>query len=120
WPLSNSPGGRVVVTGAASGIGIETARALAGAGAQVTLAVRDRAAGRRVAQDIVATKGNAQVLVAPLDLTDLASIAAFVAAWDGPLHVLVNKLTNATSSRRSSCVPTAFPTTLISGSTRPS
>ncbi len=38
-------GKRAVVTGASSGIGIETARALAGAGAEVTLAVRDTAAG---------------------------------------------------------------------------
>ncbi|MCL9797585.1 SDR family NAD(P)-dependent oxidoreductase, partial [Frankia sp. AgKG'84/4] len=40
-------GRRVIVTGGASGIGVETARALAGAGAEVTLAVRDTAAGER-------------------------------------------------------------------------
>jgi predicted amino acid dehydrogenase len=40
-------GKRAVVTGAASGIGVETARALAGAGAGVTLAVRDLEAGAR-------------------------------------------------------------------------
>jgi NAD(P)-dependent dehydrogenase (short-subunit alcohol dehydrogenase family) len=83
-------GRRAVVTGGASGIGIETARALAGAGAEVTLAVRDLAAGQRTADDIVATTGNKDVRVAPLDLTERASIAAFVAAWDGPLHILVN------------------------------
>ncbi|GAA3363926.1 hypothetical protein GCM10017744_060640 [Streptomyces antimycoticus] len=48
-------GRRAVVTGAASGIGIETARALAGAGAEVTLAVRNLEAGARVAEDITAT-----------------------------------------------------------------
>ncbi|WP_036323033.1 SDR family NAD(P)-dependent oxidoreductase [Microbispora sp. ATCC PTA-5024] len=83
-------GRRVVVTGGASGIGVETARALAGAGAEVTLAVRNLEAGERTAEDIVATTGNKQVLVAPLDLADRASVAAFVAAWDGPLHILVN------------------------------
>jgi NAD(P)-dependent dehydrogenase (short-subunit alcohol dehydrogenase family) len=83
-------GRRVIVTGGASGIGIETGRALAGAGAEVTLAVRDRAAGERTADDIIATTGNKQVLVAALDLADQASIASFVAGWDGPLHVLVN------------------------------
>lgn len=81
---------RAVVTGGASGIGVETARALAGAGAQVTLAVRDRAAGERTAEDIVATTGNKQILVAPLDLADRASIAAFVAEWEGSLDILVN------------------------------
>jgi NAD(P)-dependent dehydrogenase (short-subunit alcohol dehydrogenase family) len=83
-------GRRVIVTGGASGIGIETARALAGAGAEVTLAVRNTEAGQRTAEEIVATTGNKQVLVAPLDLADQASVAAFVAAWDGPLHILVN------------------------------
>jgi len=83
-------GQRVIVTGGASGIGIETARALAGAGAEVTLAVRDLAAGQRTAADITATTGNRHVLVAPLDLADQASVASFVAGWDGPLHILVN------------------------------
>jgi NAD(P)-dependent dehydrogenase (short-subunit alcohol dehydrogenase family) len=83
-------GRRVIVTGGASGIGIETARALAGAGAEVTLAVRNLEAGQRTAEDITATTGNKQVLVAPLDLADQASVASFVAAWDGPLHILVN------------------------------
>jgi NAD(P)-dependent dehydrogenase (short-subunit alcohol dehydrogenase family) len=83
-------GRRAVVTGGASGIGVETARALAGAGAAVTLAVRDREAGRRVAEDITATTGNEKLLVAPLDLVDRASVAAFVAGWEGPLHILVN------------------------------
>ena len=83
-------GQRVIVTGGASGIGIETARALAGAGAEVTLAVRDLAAGQRTAADITATTGNRHVLVAALDLADQASVASFVAGWDGPLHILVN------------------------------
>ena len=83
-------GRRAIVTGGASGIGIETARALASAGAEVTLAVRDQAAGERVAEDITATTGNKQVLVAHLDLVDPASVAAFAGAWEGPLHILVN------------------------------
>lgn len=48
-------GRRAVVTGAASGLGVETARALALAGAEVTLAVRDPAAGGTVAANITAT-----------------------------------------------------------------
>lgn len=83
-------GRRAVVTGGASGIGVETARALAGAGAEVTLAVRDTAAGDRTAADITATTGNKAVLVSRLDLADQDSVAAFTAGWDGPLHILVN------------------------------
>jgi NAD(P)-dependent dehydrogenase (short-subunit alcohol dehydrogenase family) len=77
-------GRRAIVTGAASGIGVETARALAGAGAQVTLAVRDTAAGERTAAGI---DGDARV--ARLDLADLRSVRAFARAWDGPLDLLV-------------------------------
>jgi NAD(P)-dependent dehydrogenase (short-subunit alcohol dehydrogenase family) len=83
-------GRRIIVTGAASGIGVETARALAGTGAEVTLAVRDLAAGERTSGEITETTGNSEVHVAHLDLADRASIAGFVAAWAGPLHVLVN------------------------------
>ena len=83
-------GRRAIVTGGASGIGIETARALASAGAEVTLAVRNTEAGERTAAQISESTGNKQVLVAPLDLADQASVAAFVAAWDGPLHTLIN------------------------------
>ena len=78
-------GKRAIVTGASSGIGVETARALAGAGAEVTLAVRDTAAGERIAADIGGGVG-----VGALELSDLASVEAFVRAWVGPLHILVN------------------------------
>jgi short chain dehydrogenase len=83
-------GNRVIVTGGASGIGLETARALAAAGAEVTLAVRNADAGKRVASEIEATTGNTHIRVAPVDLADPASVASFVAAWDEPLDVLVN------------------------------
>ena len=78
-------GRRMVVTGGASGIGIETARALAERGAEVTIAVRDSGAGERVAADI-----DGDVRVAPLELTDLDSVRAFVEAWQGSLDVLIN------------------------------
>ena len=83
-------GRRAIVTGGGSGIGVETARALAGAGAAVTLAVRRTGDAEKVAADIRSTTGNGEVAVRPLELTDFASIAAFVAAWDGPLDILVN------------------------------
>jgi NAD(P)-dependent dehydrogenase (short-subunit alcohol dehydrogenase family) len=83
-------GSRVIVTGGASGIGLETARTLATAGAEVTLAVRNADAGQRVASQMVKMTGNAHVQIAPVDLADPASVASFVAAWHGPLDVLVN------------------------------
>lgn len=83
-------GRRAIVTGASSGIGVETARALSKAGADVTLAVRDLEAGRRAAVDITAATGNDRVHVLFLDLTDLASVRALAEGWAGPLHILVN------------------------------
>jgi NAD(P)-dependent dehydrogenase (short-subunit alcohol dehydrogenase family) len=83
-------GRRAVVTGGSSGIGIETARALASAGAEVTLAVRDTAAGERVAAAIVSDDPAARVSVLELDLARPASVHAFASSWYGPLHILVN------------------------------
>jgi NAD(P)-dependent dehydrogenase (short-subunit alcohol dehydrogenase family) len=45
-------GRRALVTGASSGIGVETARALASTGAEVTLAIRNVEVGRKVADGI--------------------------------------------------------------------
>jgi NAD(P)-dependent dehydrogenase (short-subunit alcohol dehydrogenase family) len=83
-------GKRAIVTGASSGIGVETARALAGAGAAVTLAVRNAEAGERVADEIRQSIGNGAVTVGALELSDLDSVRAFAAAWSGPLDILVN------------------------------
>ncbi len=84
-------GTSAIVTGGASGIGIETARALAEAGAAVTLAVRNRAAGEDAAASINQTAKGAKTTVGALDLSDLASVRAFASAWGAaPLHILVN------------------------------
>lgn len=74
---------RVIVTGGSSGLGAETVRALAGAGAQVTVATRDPAA----AQPLVAEFPGVRAVA--LDLADLASVRAFCDTWDGPLDALV-------------------------------
>jgi len=83
-------GRRAIVTGSTSGIGLETARALASAGAEVTLAVRNVEAGREVARRISQDTANPQVSVAGLELADRRSVRSFVAGWQGPLHILVN------------------------------
>jgi NAD(P)-dependent dehydrogenase (short-subunit alcohol dehydrogenase family) len=83
-------GKRAIVTGASSGIGVETARALADVGAAVTLAVRNTEEGERVAAEIREGTGNDAVAVGAVDLSDLSSVAAFAAAWSGPLDILVN------------------------------
>ena len=80
---------RLVITGGASGIGRETARALASIGAEVTLAVRDMQAGQRAVAEIITETGNPNVKAALLDLADPASIAVFTAAWEGPLNALI-------------------------------
>ncbi|MFI5613851.1 SDR family NAD(P)-dependent oxidoreductase [Amycolatopsis sp. NPDC051903] len=83
-------GRRAIVTGGASGIGVETARALAAAGAEVTLAVRNTEAGHRTAADLTATTSNEAIDVRHLELADRDSVAKFVSGWQGPLHILVN------------------------------
>jgi NAD(P)-dependent dehydrogenase (short-subunit alcohol dehydrogenase family) len=88
WTLSDLPnqtGRTVIVTGASGGLGLIVARALAGVGADVVLAVRDVAKGREVAAGI-----SGRTEVRELDVADLASVRRFAAAWSGPIDVLVN------------------------------
>ncbi|WP_397401519.1 oxidoreductase [Phenylobacterium sp.] len=83
-------GQTMIVTGGASGLGVETARALAEAGADVTIAVRNAEAGAIAAADINTTAGG-RVSVGLLDLSDLPTVAAFASAWgDKPLSALIN------------------------------
>jgi NAD(P)-dependent dehydrogenase (short-subunit alcohol dehydrogenase family) len=87
--IPNLPGRRVIVTGASSGLGAETARALAEHGAAVTLAVRDHAKGMRIAEGI---SGDTEVAV--LDLSDLSSVRRFADEWSNAhpegLDLLIN------------------------------
>ncbi len=74
-------GRNAIVTGGASGLGLQTSRALASAGARVTLAVRNAAQGQSAAEAIRAEFPEAQVSVAQLDLSDLASVKRFARDW---------------------------------------
>ncbi len=86
-PSFRLDGRRALVTGASSGIGLACAAALAGAGAEVALVARREAELLALAEAIREAGGRASAH--PLDVTDLAAAAAFVAAR-GPFDVLVN------------------------------
>jgi NAD(P)-dependent dehydrogenase (short-subunit alcohol dehydrogenase family) len=82
-----------LVTGANTGIGKETVRALAGRGARVALACRSEQKGRVALDEIAAQSGNRRLELLALDLGDLASVRTCAEAFlarDEPLHVLIN------------------------------
>ncbi|WP_031464975.1 SDR family NAD(P)-dependent oxidoreductase [Sciscionella sediminilitoris] len=95
WPRADPrPGalrGRTaMVTGANSGLGMATARGLAGLGATVIMVVRDRERGYAAARAIAAAVPGARLRVERCDLADLTDIARFAARCTGTLDVLVH------------------------------
>jgi NAD(P)-dependent dehydrogenase (short-subunit alcohol dehydrogenase family) len=93
WKFSDMPGlsGRVaVVTGANSGLGLVTARCLAGAGAHVVMACRNEERASAALERLRELEPAASVEVRQLDLSDLASVRGFAREWSGPLDLLVN------------------------------
>lgn len=92
--LGDLTGKRVIVTGATSGVGLGTARALAAAGAHVVLAVRNTDLGKQRAADM---RGPTSVI--KLDLSDLASVRAFPDQVDGDIDILINNAGTLTDRR---------------------
>jgi NAD(P)-dependent dehydrogenase (short-subunit alcohol dehydrogenase family) len=86
-------GYEIIVTGGASGIGVETIRAFAKANARVVLGARDLAKAILVAEEIIKSTGNDKVEVEQLDLASLKSIRAFIERFLSKkrhLNILVN------------------------------
>jgi NAD(P)-dependent dehydrogenase (short-subunit alcohol dehydrogenase family) len=96
WTAADIPdlaGRRFLVTGANSGLGYETARALARHGAHVLMAVRNQEKGRAALDTITRETPGAGAELVRLDLADLASVRELATALlDGgqPIDVLVN------------------------------
>ncbi|XP_077999403.1 retinol dehydrogenase 13-like [Glandiceps talaboti] len=86
-------GKTVIITGANTGIGKETARDLARRGARVILACRDILKGERAASEIIKETGNEQVVVKQLDLANLMSVRKFakiINDKEDHLEILIN------------------------------
>jgi NAD(P)-dependent dehydrogenase (short-subunit alcohol dehydrogenase family) len=105
WAVADIPdlrGRTAIVTGASSGIGFQTASALARRGARVILAVRSLVRGS-VAAEIIRTHHTADVDVWELDLADLASVRSFATRWceeGAALDVLINNAGTMALTRR--------------------
>ncbi|KAG8717003.1 hypothetical protein FRC08_008371 [Ceratobasidium sp. 394] len=93
-PQADLYGKCVIITGANSGIGFESARMLAGMGARVVLACRNVTRAEEAKEKIVAATGNSLVEVEILDCASFESVRAFVDRWgkreSKQVDVLVN------------------------------
>jgi NAD(P)-dependent dehydrogenase (short-subunit alcohol dehydrogenase family) len=91
--LPDLTGRLAVVTGSNSGIGLGAATRLAGAGAEVVLAVRNEAKGTAAQEQIRAAHPGAELSIEALDLSSLDSVAAFADRMldrDRPIDLLIN------------------------------
>ncbi len=86
-------GKRAVVTGANSGLGFGLTRRLSAAGADVVMAIRNRAKGEAAIDEIRATVPAAKLTIKPLDLSSLSSVAALgeqLNTEGRPIEILIN------------------------------
>ncbi|KAL2344969.1 hypothetical protein Fmac_006254 [Flemingia macrophylla] len=82
-----------IITGGASGIGLETTRVLALRKVHVIIAARDMASAKKAKQDILEDNESARIDIMKLDLCSISSIKSFVdnfIALDLPLNILIN------------------------------
>ena len=90
WTADQMPdltGRRAVVTGANTGLGLQTALELARHGAWTTLACRNEERGQAAVERVRAEigDGHGTADLALLDLADLDSVRRFATSWNGPL-----------------------------------
>ncbi|KRE34282.1 oxidoreductase [Paenibacillus sp. Soil724D2] len=98
WTTDQMPdqrGNRVVITGASSGIGYETALAFAAKGAEVVFAIRNLEKGEEVARQIKKEYPSAALNLMKLDLSDLASVRNFVHEYQQTYDSLTLLINNA-------------------------
>jgi NAD(P)-dependent dehydrogenase (short-subunit alcohol dehydrogenase family) len=100
-----------LITGASSGLGVEFAKTLSGAGANVVLAARRRDRLEAVAAEITAAGGTA--LVVECDVTDEAQVAAAVAASVATYGGLDIAVANAGSVPEGGAMPEKMPADLF-------
>src|SRR6201995_464614 len=82
-----------IITGANSGLGVGLARRLSAAGADVGMAIRNRAKGEAAIEEIRPSVPDAKLTIKPLDLSSLASVAALgeqLNADGRPIDILIN------------------------------
>lgn len=91
--MGSQTGRTFLVTGANSGLGFETARALARSGAEVVLACRNQQKGDEALTRIRAESSEAKVSLLPLDLADLRSVREAAARFAAE-HELLDGLVN--------------------------
>jgi NAD(P)-dependent dehydrogenase (short-subunit alcohol dehydrogenase family) len=92
-PVPDLSGKLAVVTGSNSGLGLGLATRLAAAGADVTMAIRNRAKGEAAIEQIRATVPNVKLTIKSLDLSSLASVTALgeeLNAEGRPIDILIN------------------------------
>ena len=76
-PITSMDGRTVVITGANSGIGLETAAALASAGARIVMGCRNPVTAAAAVDEVRRRSGNEAVETRPLDLADLEQVRRF-------------------------------------------